>query len=71
MNIDVSARDPQERYRIVRRKMVGATVVFLVLCVAATVVEHTAVMAAVLGVVAVSEVIVIRKVLRIERKGLK
>jgi hypothetical protein len=69
MNIDGSARNPQERYRVVRRKMLGTSVVFLILCIAAVLSEHTAVMTVVIGVVAVSEIIVIRKVLRLERRA--
>jgi hypothetical protein len=71
MNSDVSASDLQERYRRVRRKMVGASVVFVALCVASALVEHRAVMTAVFSVMVVSEVIVIRKVLRIEKQGLE
>jgi uncharacterized membrane protein (DUF441 family) len=51
--------------------MVGASVVFLALCVAGALAEHSAVTTAVLAVMAVSEVVVIRRVLRIEKHGLE
>jgi hypothetical protein len=68
MNTDVSTGDPQARYRRTRRKLVGATGVFLLLCIATALIEHTTLITAVVAVLCVSTVVVIRKVLQIEKK---
>jgi hypothetical protein len=69
MNTEGLARDPQGRYRRTRRKLVGATLVFLLLCVATALVEHSTVITVVVAVIGVGTVVVIRKVLQIEKRG--
>jgi hypothetical protein len=69
MNTEGLARDAQGRYRRTRRKLVGATLVFLLLCVATALVEHTVVITVVVAALGVSTVVVMRKVLQIEKRG--